>query len=142
MKKPVVPQEPVIIRRSTAKDFPLPSVVPSVQVEKLQTTPVAETVEAQPAIETQPAPENPAPGHRSGSRKHAIPHEKLTGSWAESLSQRVLSTLGHTRPARTSISGIKPVSNKAEVSYNPQGKIDYVTYTINAPERKSRGRSR
>jgi len=144
--KPAPQQESAIIARSTAEHFPLPSVVPGTQIAEQAAEPVAEQTayveEPKAAAVLDAVEEKPAASHRSSeSRKHTILHEKLTDSWAESLSQRVLSTLGHTRPSRTSASGVKP-SDKAEVSYNPQGQVDYVTYTFNTPDRKNRGRIR
>jgi len=114
----------------------MPPVIEAVAEAPIATAPPAEIAEAQPVEEKF------APSHRSETRKHAILHEKLTESWAESLSQRVLSTLGHNRPSRTGASGSRPAQNQAEVSYNPQGKVDYVTYTFNAPTRKNNGRIR
>jgi len=143
--KPATPQNSAIIIRSTAEHFPLPSVVPGAQIKTIPTAQAAEVpaavVPATKIVETQPVTERPSSSHRSKSGKHAILREKPTESWAESLTQRVLSTLGHSRQSRTSGSGIKPALNRAEVSYDPQGKVDYVTYTVNAPQKKFRGRT-
>jgi hypothetical protein len=141
---PLLKPEPISgvikIARSTVENFPLPSIVPSAQSTERTTEPVAKQQAAKPAAK-QAAPavmreSAAAPTEASAEpRKQAMP-ERLTESWAERLAQRVRETFDKDRASRAS--NIKPV-NKAEVAYNPQGTVDYVTYTINAPMRKNRG---
>jgi hypothetical protein len=139
--------ESIKIARSTAASFPLPSIVPSTRAAKQSAEPVAKPIAEKAApLEMQ---EDVAPGleelpaarlsNRAESRQYTaqpapLP-EKLTESWAERLAHRVFSSFGQNSGSRAS--NIKP-SNHAEVAYNTQGKVDYVTYTINAPVRKSR----
>jgi len=149
--KPEPRTESIKITRSTAENFPLPSNVPSAKNAKQAAEPVAKPVAEKPApLEMQediaPALEElPAArlSNRAESRQYTaqptpLP-ESLTESWAERLAHRVFSSFGQNRGSRAS--NIKP-ANHAEVAYNPQGKVDYVTYTINAPTRKNYGGSR
>jgi hypothetical protein len=144
--KPLLKPEPaavsIKIKRSSAEQYPLPSNVPNARSAKRVAEPVAKPAAEQPvqveshestAIEAPPAA---APSHPAEPR-HAVSHEKHTESWAERLAQRVRSAFDQTRAERAS--SLKPV-NQAEIAYNTQGHVDYVTYTINAPARKSRRR--
>jgi hypothetical protein len=131
--KPESASVPIKITRSTAEQYPLPSIVPSTRNAKRTAEPVAkpvaeQRVQVQAQRETAPAPE---------LRKPVALPERLTESWTERLAQRVRSTFDQTRTQRAS--SIRP-ANKAEVAYNPQGNVDYVTYTINAPARKNHRR--
>jgi hypothetical protein len=147
--KPLLKPEPaavsIKIKRGAAEQYPLPSNVTNARSAKRSAEPVAKPQVAKPAAE-QPvqveshegaaieAPPAAAPSHPAEPR-HAVSHEKHTESWAERLAQRVLSAFDQTRTERAS--SLKPV-NQAEIAYNTQGHVDYVTYTINAPARKSR----
>lgn len=144
--KPLLKPEPISgiikIARSTVENFPLPSIVPGAQSTKRVPEPIAKQQVAKPAAK-QAAPvdmrESAATTAEAlnEARKQVMP-ERLTESWAERLAQRVRETFDQSRTSR---SNVKPV-NHAEVAYNPQGSVDYVTYTINAPMRKGRQRER
>jgi hypothetical protein len=153
--KPEPRNDSVKIARSTAENFPLPSIVPSAKTAKQSAEPVAKPaakpivekaapVEMQDnvasALESLPAARlsNRAESRQYTSQNTPLP-ERLTESWAERLAHRVFSSFGQNRGSRAS--NIKP-ANHAEVAYNPEGKVDYVTYTINAPTRKNYGGSR
>lgn len=146
--KPEPAAVPIKITRSTAEQYPLPSNVPNARSAKRAAEPVAKPRAAKPAAEQPVQVENhesaaiealpaaAAPSHPAEPR-HAVSHEKHTESWAERLAQRVLSAFDQTRA--DGAGSLKPV-NQAEIAYNTQGHVDYVTYTINAPARKSRRR--
>jgi hypothetical protein len=122
--------------RSTAERFPLPSVVPCSQAQEQPHS--AEPITKQVDAHTTGEQVNQQRETKSMRAEHTEPRKRSGSheSWTERMSQRVLSTLGQKRPSR--ISTIRP-ANQAEVAYNPQGKVDYVTYTINAPARKGSG---
>jgi hypothetical protein len=149
--KSVPHPESIKIARSTAENFPLPSIVPSAKAAKQSAEPVAEPAakpiaekvaplkmqeDVAPDLKALPAARlsNRAESRRYTAQPAPLP-ERLTESWAERLAHRVFSSFGQNSGSRAS--NIKP-SNHAEVAYNTQGKVDYVTYTINAPIRKNR----
>ena len=82
------------------------------------------------------APQASAPVHES--RKSAILHEKLQNNWAENVAQRILGQRG-SRSSAASLPTPEPRRNgAAEVVYNRQGKVEYVTYTVNPRNTDSR----
>jgi hypothetical protein len=141
--KPAPAAVPIKITRSTAEQYPLPSNVPSAPSAKRAAEPSAKEPSAKPQVAKPAAAQSvqaevqERTAHPAEPRNAAAMPERLTESWAERMTQRVRSTFDQTRTSRAS--NIKPV-NKAEVAYNPQGNVDYVTYTINAPAQKSRRR--
>jgi hypothetical protein len=142
---PLLKPEPISgvikIARSTVENFPLPSIVPSAQNAKRTPEPIAKQQVAKPVAKqaaTVDMRESAASTAEalSEARKQVMP-DRLTESWAERLAQRVRATFDQSRASRAN--NDKP-ANHAEVAYNPQGNVDYVTYTINAPVRKNRHR--
>jgi hypothetical protein len=102
------------------------------------------------ASRTASAPEATMPAftERSEVRMQDVLHEKLTESWSERLSStyshRHISSGQHNRadgefggargngPSTVQGSGVR--GNRPEIAYDQQGKVDYVTYTVNARE--------
>jgi hypothetical protein len=139
--KPLLKPEPaavsIKITRGAAEHYPLPSNVPSARSTKRAVEPAAKPQAAAKPVVTQTVQteEPDKPAHPAEPRNPVVLPERLTESWSEKLSQRIRATFDMARTPRAS--SIKPV-NKAEVAYDPEGHVDYVTYTINAPVRKSR----
>jgi hypothetical protein len=135
----------IVIGRSTAEHFPLPSAVP---VAEQSAAPVKKQP-AEPMVRENAAPAKTAPitaQPESDARRQSTMHKRLTDSWTRKISQRVANTFDDGRATRGSSSSIRTITsgqsirNQAEVAYNQQGQVDYVTYTFNAPSQKKRRR--